>query len=235
MSVTDMASKFLYVHQMNGLHATLYTCGCLTCLWLCVLQVTSLNKLVRGWNYIFMLKNSEKFSPWMFTNMGWGQIPFMSITTHQTHVEMPWMPWCVYTWTINEPHLPYKTGLDVMQSHPLRRTCFSQYQASSAALGWPGDTHGVCMPVALCVASHISQQFSPGTKLHTVEQETFEGENFRRLLIFAAPKNATAQISQRKLSRIATKPQNSWKFSPSKISRYTVLMSQNSEKSLDAH
>ena len=21
-------------------------------------------------------------------------------------------------WTINEPHLPYKTGLDVMQSHP---------------------------------------------------------------------------------------------------------------------
>ena len=47
----------------------------------------------------------------------------------------------VYThlWTINEPHLPYKTGLDVMQSHPLCRTHFGQYQASSAALGWPGD------------------------------------------------------------------------------------------------
>ena len=43
------------------------------------------------------------------------------------------------SWTINEPHLPYKTGLDVMQSHPLRRTRFGQYQASSAALGWPGD------------------------------------------------------------------------------------------------
>ena len=28
-----------------------------------------------------------------------------------------------------------KTGLDVMQSHPLRRTRFGQYQASSAALG----------------------------------------------------------------------------------------------------
>ena len=26
-----------------------------------------------------------------------------------------------------------------MQSHPLRRTHFSQYQASSAAVGWPGD------------------------------------------------------------------------------------------------
>ena len=30
-------------------------------------------------------------------------------------------------WTINEPHLPYKTGLDVMQSHPLHRTRFGQY------------------------------------------------------------------------------------------------------------
>ena len=45
----------------------------------------------------------------------------------------------LHVWTINEPHLPYKTGLDVMQSHPLRRTRFGQYQASSAALGWPGD------------------------------------------------------------------------------------------------
>ena len=45
----------------------------------------------------------------------------------------------ICTWTINEPHLPYKTGLDVMQSHPLRRMRFGQYQASSAALGWPGD------------------------------------------------------------------------------------------------
>ena len=25
-------------------------------------------------------------------------------------------------WTINEPHLPHKTGLDVTQSHPLHRT-----------------------------------------------------------------------------------------------------------------
>ena len=43
-----------------------------------------------------------------------------------------------YVWTINKLHLPYKTGLDVMQSHPLHRMCFSQYQASSAALGWQG-------------------------------------------------------------------------------------------------
>ena len=36
----------------------------------------------------------------------------------------------------------------------------------------------------------------------------------------ATPKNATAQISWRKPSR--TKPRNSWKFSPSKVSHYTI-------------
>ena len=50
-----------------------------------------------------------------------------------------------YTLTINGPHLPYKIGLDVMQSHPLHRTCFCQYQASSAALGWQGA--GDCRPL----------------------------------------------------------------------------------------
>ena len=50
----------------------------------------------------------------------------------------------------------------------------------------------------------------------------FRRENFRGLLTFAAPKDATPQISQRKLSRITTKPQNSRKFSPSKVFRYTV-------------
>ena len=36
-----------------------------------------------------------------------------------------------------EPHL--KAGLDAIQSHPLYRMCFSQNQASSAALEWLGD------------------------------------------------------------------------------------------------
>ena len=31
----------------------------------------------------------------------------------------------VHTWTINEPHLPCKIGLDVIQSHPLCRTCIT--------------------------------------------------------------------------------------------------------------
>ena len=62
----------------------------------------------------------------------------MKLKTTESRVS-PWRQTYMYTWTINEPHLPYKTGLDVMQSHPLCRTRFSQYQASSAVLGWPGD------------------------------------------------------------------------------------------------
>ena len=34
---------------------------------------------------------------------------------------------CIDTWIINEPHLPHKTALHVMQSHPLRKTRFGQY------------------------------------------------------------------------------------------------------------
>ena len=32
-----------------------------------------------------------------------------------------------------------KKALDAMQSYPLYRTCFGQYQVSSTVLGWPGD------------------------------------------------------------------------------------------------
>ena len=46
-----------------------------------------------------------------------------------------------------------------------------------------------------------------GRKLSRIgEKYIFRGENFRGLLAFAAPMDATAQISQRKLSHIATKP-----------------------------
>ena len=40
--------------------------------------------------------------------------------------------------------------------------------------------------------------------------------------ICATPKNDTAQISWRERLRIATKLRNSWKFSPSKVSHYTI-------------
>ena len=73
-------------------------------------------------------------------------------------------------WTINEPHLPYKTGLDVMQSHPLRRTRFSQYRAPSAALGWAGD--GDCYNIMYVKARNSYTQISEtstywGPHIHT--------------------------------------------------------------------
>ena len=64
-----------------------------------------------------------------------------------------------------------------------------------------------------------------GRKLSRIgEKYDFHGENFRGLLTFAAPKDATPQISRRKLSRIATKLRNSQKFSPLKVFHYTVYI-----------
>ena len=79
----------------------------------------------------------------------------------------------------------------------------------------------VCVSV-LCVLQrtcyHIVGNFR-GRKLSQIgEKCNFHGENFRRLLAFAVPKDATPQILQRKLLRIATKPQNLRNFSPSKVS-----------------
>ena len=55
------------------------------------------------------------------------------------------------------------------------------------------------------------------------ENTIFAEKTYADCSFFAAPKDATPQISQRKLLRIATKPWNSWKFSPSKVLRYTVF------------
>ena len=53
----------------------------------------------------------------------------------------------------------------------------------------------------------------------------FRGENYRGLLVFAAPKDATpSNFAEKTFARIATKPRNSRKFSPSKVSRYMVFM-----------
>ena len=69
---------------------------------------------------------------------------------------------------------------------------------------------------------HIAGNFW-GRKLSQIgEKYDFSEENFRGLLTFAAPKVPHLQILQRKLSHITTKPQNSRKFSPSKVSCYMV-------------
>ena len=58
-------------------------------------------------------------------------------------------------------------------------------------------------------------------------KDDFRGKNFSGLLACAAPRTPHPQISRRKLLLIATKPQNSRKFSPSKVSCYTVITPLN--------
>ena len=75
--------------------------------------------------------------------------PHLSRRYAKTFWPIPGLISCVYFMkestidvTNNGAHLRIpekKAGLDVMQSHPQHRTCFAQYQASSAALGWPRD------------------------------------------------------------------------------------------------
>ena len=66
--------------------------------------------------------------------------------------------------------------------------------------------------------------------------KTFEGINFWKynfwrtlswITSFAAPKDATAQILWRKLSRIATKPRNSQKFLPQSFPLYCSGQAEN--------
>ena len=71
----------------------------------------------------------------------------------------------------------------------------------------------------------IAKNFRGGKLSRISEKYNFCKENFRGLLAFAAPKDITPQISQGKLSRIATKPRISRKFSPSKVFRYSVYTS----------
>ena len=70
--------------------------------------------------------------------------------------------------------------------------------------------------------------------INGVQREMFEGENFRKLLenwgfpgknfcgVLTDATNCATEFLQRKLSQIATKPWNLWKFPPSKVSCSTV-------------
>ena len=67
--------------------------------------------------------------------------------------------------------------------------------------------------IRYCIAGNFQRR-----KLSRIgEKYDFHGENFCELLAFATPKDAMPQILQSKISRIATKPRNSRKFSPSKF------------------
>ena len=55
------------------------------------------------------------------------------------------------------------------------------------------------------------------------ERYNFRGENFRGLLALLRQRMPRPKFCGKKLLRFATKPRNSRKFSPSKVSHYTVF------------
>ena len=81
---------------------------------------------------------------------------------------------------------------------------------------------GLCALQRTCYC--IAENFQGRKLLQIGKKMQFHGENFCRLLAFTVTKDATLQILQRKLMHIATKQQNSQKFSPSNVSRYTVSL-----------
>ena len=64
-----------------------------------------------------------------------------------------------------------------------------------------------------------------GRKLswNLVKKTIFAEKTFADCLLLLCQRTPRPQILWRKLSQIATKPRNLWKFSPSKVFRYTIL------------
>ena len=72
------------------------------------------------------------------------------------------------------------------------------------------------------ITYHIAGNFRGRKLLQIGGKYDFHRENFHWLLTRAAPKDATSSNFAKKTSRLATKPRNSQKFSPSKVSHYIV-------------
>ena len=76
---------------------------------------------------------------------------------------------------------------------------------------------------------HNSGKLSRRKLLRIGGKDDFRGENFSGLLACAVPRTPHPQILWRKLLLIATKLRNLRKFSPSKVSRYTVITPLNAK------
>ena len=84
---------------------------------------------------------------------------FLYLTCHKrthsiTTVHTPFETWIIE----NHNPLGYEqpSGLDVLNSHPMCRMHFCQYQASSGALGWPsvGITYPYSRSVHVCIETY---------------------------------------------------------------------------------
>ena len=120
-SIIPPGFKFTKLHALTLAAVLMRSCRELCQCTQCVLEWVGLGR---------------ELAPFVVMYLCW---PVVDYCTTVVHVWWLIPELCLSIWTINEPHLPYRTGLDVMQSYPLCRTHFGQYQASSAMLGWPGD------------------------------------------------------------------------------------------------
>ena len=94
-------------------------------------MVSVLGQQIPAWTQTVFPARNEAHTSWecFLTSLmqpRWHELAHVLVLTQAFYSQAQQQP-CA--WTINEPHLPYKTGLDVMQSHPLRRARFGQYQA----------------------------------------------------------------------------------------------------------
>ena len=79
-----------------------------------------------------------------------------------------------------------------------------------------------------CIVYRIVTNFRERKLLRFGRNEIFVEKTFADCLLVSLPKMPHPPILRRKLS---TKPWNSWKFSPLKVSRYTVITDSNREAS----
>ena len=80
--------------------------------------------------------------------------------------------------------------------------------------------------LAQCSPEYLYMMYSIVGNFHSRESKVFAEKTFLDYLLVLAGSNMPhPQISRIKLLWIATKPRNLWKFSPSKVSRYTVSLS----------
>ena len=97
-----------------------------------------------------------------------------------------------------QTQLPKKTGLavGVMHSHPLRRTCFGQYQASSAALGSVGDRTSSRQRI---VGVARSSNRSPSEPMDSIPKASLD----QMLATIPSQQSLDMMVSDNHLSKIA--------------------------------
>ena len=110
------------------------------------------------WGYMHTICSCVWGYMYIICSCVWGYIPTICTPALSVHaykitvyVCMHVCHLCMYlhVWTINEPHLPYKTGLDVIQTHPAYHLCLCAITVGVCVVC--GECVCVCVYVCVCV------------------------------------------------------------------------------------